>query len=68
MKFAVRLFLFCINSNSKKRVTILWVWGYISYLQIPKRNTHEVFKKENGKRVEKNSNTDSVISKRTKGS
>ena len=26
------------------------------------------FKKENGKRAEKNSNTDSVISKRTKGS
>ena len=52
----------------KKRVTILWVWGYISYLQILKRNTHEVFKKENAKRAEKNSNIDALVSKRTKGS
>ena len=29
---------------------------------------HEVFKKENGQRAEKNSNIDSLVLKRTKGS
>lgn len=53
MKFAVRLFTFCINSKSERRVPIVpgaGVWGgCISYLQLLQRNTHEAFKRENGK-------------------
>lgn len=70
MKFAVRLFTFCINSKSERRVPIVpgaGVWGAASATSSYSRGIPMRLSREKMERAERNSNIDSLVTERTKG-